>query len=324
MHYGTIGQKWGVRNYQNKDGSLTPAGRERYYGSSAKREYGSAKDVGNTIKKGFSVVGKKVADGIKSKAHEINENRKENAAYRKSQREKQKQLDRQFKKTFDKDTRLMTNEQLKAYTERLVAEKQYLDALKNYKKSDNTFSPLIEKGKEKAFALIADAADKAIRKTLDEKYDLGLSGNNSKNNKNDKNDKNDKRSLIQIVKSAQKKGIENLNNNQYDEYQKARGKLYKEGILSKPDKNNTKNSLMDIYMDGWKKGGLAMTSQEIKEWKSAASELSKMGVDVKPLRLKPESYYAKKAQQTGKKKLEQRKHKKTEDDSLHHSEGLWC
>lgn len=30
MHYGTKGQKWGERNYQNQDGSLTPAGKERY------------------------------------------------------------------------------------------------------------------------------------------------------------------------------------------------------------------------------------------------------------------------------------------------------
>lgn len=29
-HYGVIGQKWGVRNYQNPDGSLTAAGRKRY------------------------------------------------------------------------------------------------------------------------------------------------------------------------------------------------------------------------------------------------------------------------------------------------------
>jgi len=28
-HHGIKGQKWGVRRYQNKDGSLTPAGKKR-------------------------------------------------------------------------------------------------------------------------------------------------------------------------------------------------------------------------------------------------------------------------------------------------------
>lgn len=29
-HFGIKGQKWGIRRYQNDDGTLTPAGRERY------------------------------------------------------------------------------------------------------------------------------------------------------------------------------------------------------------------------------------------------------------------------------------------------------
>ena len=29
-HHGILGQKWGVRRYQNKDGSFTPAGLKRY------------------------------------------------------------------------------------------------------------------------------------------------------------------------------------------------------------------------------------------------------------------------------------------------------
>lgn len=29
-HYGVLGMKWGVRRYQNKDGSLTAAGKKRY------------------------------------------------------------------------------------------------------------------------------------------------------------------------------------------------------------------------------------------------------------------------------------------------------
>ena len=30
MHYGMLGMRWGVRKYQNEDGSLTPAGEKRY------------------------------------------------------------------------------------------------------------------------------------------------------------------------------------------------------------------------------------------------------------------------------------------------------
>lgn len=33
-HYGVKGMKWGVRRYQNYDGSLTPAGQKRYASSS--------------------------------------------------------------------------------------------------------------------------------------------------------------------------------------------------------------------------------------------------------------------------------------------------
>lgn len=31
MHSGIKGQKWGIRRYQNEDGSLTEAGKKRYY-----------------------------------------------------------------------------------------------------------------------------------------------------------------------------------------------------------------------------------------------------------------------------------------------------
>lgn len=31
VHHGILGQKWGIRRYQNSDGSLTDAGRKRYY-----------------------------------------------------------------------------------------------------------------------------------------------------------------------------------------------------------------------------------------------------------------------------------------------------
>ena len=51
-HYGILGMKWGVRRYQNKDGSYTKLGMERYRKAesaynSAKKNYNDAKNGGN-------------------------------------------------------------------------------------------------------------------------------------------------------------------------------------------------------------------------------------------------------------------------------------
>ena len=37
-HYGIMGQKWGIRRFQNEDRTLTPEGKERYYGKSDSRQ----------------------------------------------------------------------------------------------------------------------------------------------------------------------------------------------------------------------------------------------------------------------------------------------
>lgn len=49
-HYGIIGQKWGVRRFQNKDGTLTPAGRKR----AAKLESEYEKVTGKKLNNGGS------------------------------------------------------------------------------------------------------------------------------------------------------------------------------------------------------------------------------------------------------------------------------
>lgn len=52
FHFGIKGMKWGVRRYQNADGSLTPAGEKRYYGkaNAIQRDIDSFKPHKNGIK----------------------------------------------------------------------------------------------------------------------------------------------------------------------------------------------------------------------------------------------------------------------------------
>lgn len=99
-HHGILGQKWGVRRFQNADGSLTPAGRKRY---------GGAVTTAEKVKTKVASTGKAVGAKVSSAA-------KNTGAYVK-------------KRTKMRHPSLMTDEELKEYTNRLIQEKNYSDAL---------------------------------------------------------------------------------------------------------------------------------------------------------------------------------------------------
>lgn len=53
-HHGVKGQRWGIRRFQNDDGSLKPAGEKRYQSSDKKRKISNRqirKDMNNTYNK---------------------------------------------------------------------------------------------------------------------------------------------------------------------------------------------------------------------------------------------------------------------------------
>ena len=53
MHHGVLGQKWGVRRYQNADGSLTAAGKQKLAKYKEKELKGIDKFYNRNVRSGF-------------------------------------------------------------------------------------------------------------------------------------------------------------------------------------------------------------------------------------------------------------------------------
>lgn len=141
MHHGILGQRWGIRRYQNKDGSLTPRGRKRLeqmgldpdkYGSKTK----SKSSKSTTPKR--KTVKSMTNEEIKAKTDRINlENnyraaQEKSKSYTQSKEEKksaqvpvseQPKVDQRKDHSAaamlrEKSVNYMTNEELKAYNDR--------------------------------------------------------------------------------------------------------------------------------------------------------------------------------------------------------------
>lgn len=120
-HWGTKGMKWGIRRYQNKDGSLTPAGRKRYAEEEAK-----LKAREKTIKNRENIKAKNAK--LAAKKAELDA-REEALKGGKKKDKKARQEEKAANKP--KTMRDMTDDELREHTTRMQLEKQYIDAQKN-------------------------------------------------------------------------------------------------------------------------------------------------------------------------------------------------
>ena len=97
-HHGIKGQKWGVRRFQNADGSLTADGRKRY----------GSEDMRNVKKQVDN--GKNVVDGVK--------------------RSKAKAAEKKTEKKIKDDLSQMSDQELRDIVNRLNMEERYMQVMK--------------------------------------------------------------------------------------------------------------------------------------------------------------------------------------------------
>lgn len=136
MHHGILGMKWGVRRYQNKDGSLTPRGRKRLERMGLDPDKYYSKSKSGTPKR--KTVKSMTNEEIKAKTDRINLENNYRAAQEKSKSYTQPKEEKKPNPTTapeppkanqrkdhsaaamlrEKSVNYMTNEELKAYNDR--------------------------------------------------------------------------------------------------------------------------------------------------------------------------------------------------------------
>lgn len=152
-HYGIKGQKWGIRRYQNPDGSLTSAGRKRYSDSGGIR--GAVSKVKNVVTRR----GSSSKAAAKKKQAEKEEKEKETLEQKKETLEQKKErvLKSRSAKELYENADLFTTQELQSAYNRLSLERN--------------ISSLVPKDVDKGKQFVDNAIKTA--KTLNDAIDTG-------------------------------------------------------------------------------------------------------------------------------------------------------
>lgn len=143
-HYGILGQKWGVRRWQEKDGSYNQAGLERYFGSDHRQRKAEVKDARRQLR-----------SAKKEYSKDFKEYYNSNGKNRLNQLEKTRQSEAEWRAAKESYAKSKRNDEIESHREKM---------LKRYSGKD---SEMYEKYKNASQDDLADEAHKAkVRKAI--------------------------------------------------------------------------------------------------------------------------------------------------------------